>query len=349
MNPLSSSMVLARDVMNPEAVPLKPGKFEKNLVLQFLSGQYCGWPVVDPTQKILGVVTEFRLLQAVSRVNSLDDLRVEDIMDAPVYVYDTDPLNLVLKTMVQKQLLRIPVVGERNLVGVISRGQVIRHCLPLASSSTRFVSSCGWCERVHDPSEPSIDSANEWRELTSFLTTHHLSFSDLELVTTYCPSCLQGVRGTSTTTPSLSPQNPQSKKDRSCLLVVDDDPSVTGIISEALTELGYEVLVAGNGREGLNLVERRSVDGILLDMQMPVMDGRTMLDELRWLGHSMPVLMMSGGSDERVLRQLLREGAQGFFLKPFHLSSLKQACRQVFHKNDQAEIEESVPSHSHVA
>lgn len=44
--------------MDPEAVPLRPGKFDKGLVLQFLSGQYCGWPVVDSQGKTLGVVTD---------------------------------------------------------------------------------------------------------------------------------------------------------------------------------------------------------------------------------------------------------------------------------------------------
>ncbi len=53
-----------------------------------------------------------------------------------------------------------------------------------------------------------------------------------------------------------------------------------------------------------------------------------MLDELRWSGHQMPVLMMSGESDERVLRQLAQEGAQGFFLKPNHLPSLQEACHR---------------------
>jgi CBS-domain-containing membrane protein len=94
MNHLSSSPRLAKDLMNPEAVPLKPGTFEKDLALQFLSGQYSGWPVVDPTRKILGIVTELRLLQAVSRLKSLDDLRVEDTMTTPVWVFEHDPLEV---------------------------------------------------------------------------------------------------------------------------------------------------------------------------------------------------------------------------------------------------------------
>ena len=347
MNHLSSSSMLAKDLMNAEAVPLTPGKFEKDLALQFLSGQYSGWPVVDPNRTILGIVTELRLLQAVSRLTSLADLRVEDTMSSPVYVLENDPLDVVLNVMVQRQVLRMPVVDNRNLVGVISRGHVLRHCLPVSSSSSsRLVSSCVWCERVHDPGEGSARGKKRWRDLTSFLSGHQLKFSDLDLTHTYCPSCLQTLQAFRAASPSPVPDKMVVKEVRPCLLVVDDDPSVAGLLGETLREWGYEVLIARNGREGLDVVGSRRVDGILIDMQMPVMDGRTMLDELRWLGHYMPVLMMSGGSDERALRQLLQEGAQGFFLKPFHLTSLKQACRQVFKKN---EVEEQVSPHFHVA
>jgi CheY-like chemotaxis protein/predicted transcriptional regulator len=341
----SPPTLLAKDLMNPEAVPLRPGTFEKDLALQFLSRQDSGWPVVDPTRKILGVVTEVHLLQACTRLNSLDDLRVEDTMTTPVYVFENDSLDKVLNMMVQRQVLRMPVVGDGNLVGVISWEHALRHCLPLSSSSSRFVSLCAWCERVHDTSEGSART-KVGRDLASSLSIHHLKFSDIDLAHTHGPLSLQTLQTLSTTSRSLSPKKSEGKGVHPCLLVVDDDPSVVGVLSQALQEWGYDVCVASNGWEGLAVASRRSVDGILLDMHMPIMDGRTMLDELRWLGHQMPVVMMSGGSDERVLRPLLKEGAQGFFLKSFHLTSLKQVCRQVFPKK---EVKEQASSHFHVA
>jgi CheY-like chemotaxis protein len=123
-----------------------------------------------------------------------------------------------------------------------------------------------------------------------------------------------------------------TKKTRPCILVVEDDPTVAGLLNTVLENCGYHVCLARNGREGLDVVMNHTIDGILLDMHMPVMNGRTMLDELRWLGYQMPVLAMSGGLDLPALRQLLTEGAQGFFLKPFDLHSLKQSCRQIFEK-----------------
>lgn len=329
---LPSSPLLAKDLMDPKALPLSRGKFENDLALQFLSGQYCGWPVVDSTRKILGVVSDLRLFEAVSRLDSLDELRVEDTMTSPVYVHESESLDSVLNLMTQKHIQRMPVVGGQNLVGVISKANVLRHCLP-TSTPSQFVSSCAWCERVPDPFVAPAGAKGR-QTLASFLSMDHLKFSEIDLVHTYCPSCLQTLQALNTASGSLPCDESETQEFRPCLLVVDDDPSVVRLLSQALEEWGYKVLVARNGWEGLAVASRQTVDGILLDMDMPVMDGRTMLDELRWLGHQMPVLMMSGASDERALRQLLQEGAQGFFVKPFHLKSLKEACRRILQKNE---------------
>jgi len=64
------------------------------------------------------------------------------------------------------------------------------------------------------------------------------------------------------------------------------------------------------------MIGTQPVEGILLDMHTPMMDGRTMLDELHWAGHDKPVWVMAGESDIKMLRQLLDEGAQGFLIKP---------------------------------
>ncbi len=119
-----------------------------------------------------------------------------------------------------------------------------------------------------------------------------------------------------------------------CILVVEDDPSVANMLEAAFRTWGYGVWIARNGQEGLEVVTTQSVDGILLDMHMPIMDGRTMLDELRWMGYQVPVWVMSGGMDRQALQQFLQEGAQGFFIKPFQLQSLQRTCAQILLSND---------------
>ena len=114
------------------------------------------------------------------------------------------------------------------------------------------------------------------------------------------------------------------------ILVVDDDPSVLELLHDALDFWGFDVFLAKNGREGLEVLAIHKVDGILLDMDMPVMDGLTMLDELRRLKYPMPVVIMSGALKESDPRQPVNEGAQGFMSKPFSLSFLRDVCATIF-------------------
>jgi len=130
------------------------------------------------------------------------------------------------------------------------------------------------------------------------------------------------------------------------ILVVDDDPSVLEMLHDAFDLWGFDVFLAENGREGLSVLARQRVDGILLDIHMPVMGGRTMLDEMRWLGYQTPVVVMSGGLDVSTLRQLLKEGAQGFTVKPFSLPSLRKLCTKVF---DSSEVGVHSKAHLSVA
>lgn len=123
------------------------------------------------------------------------------------------------------------------------------------------------------------------------------------------------------------------------ILVVEDDPSVSQLLFATLGTWGYNVFLAKNGREGLHVLTKQVVAGILLDINMPVMSGETMLDELRWLGNQTPVVVMSGGLDVPTLRQLAKEGAQGFAVKPFSLPALRKIFTRVFDRHA-----EDVPS-----
>ena len=114
------------------------------------------------------------------------------------------------------------------------------------------------------------------------------------------------------------------------LLVVDDDTHVRNIMEETLTTWGYTVETACNGQEGLQVIHAHHMDGIFLDVNMPVMNGRTMLDRLRWLEFRGPVIMMSGGLDQKELGGFLQEGAEGVLTKPFSLPSLKRVCEHLF-------------------
>lgn len=331
------SVLFAKDVMNPHAVPLLPGTFERDMVLQFLSGQYDGWPVVDAERTLIGVVREDRLLEVMSDEGTWEGLHVEEVMSVPpCCVGIEDPVEGVLKQMVHHHLLRVPVVEGSRVLGVISRHHLLRQRLLSGAEPARLLSACLWCERVGE-TDHSGWNGNRWQEGSAWVANDHSTFRDAELSHVYCEHCYLALQAI--TRKSIhSPSGKRRRTDRpASILVVDDDASVLGMVGEALKEWGYEVRLAGNGREGLTAIGSNPPDGILLDLDMPVMNGRTMLDELRWLGYRMPVVMISGGGDYKDLRQFLKEGAQGFLLKPFPLSKLKQVCERFF-KADVKEI-----------
>ncbi|MGB5055831.1 MAG: response regulator [Nitrospirales bacterium] len=112
------------------------------------------------------------------------------------------------------------------------------------------------------------------------------------------------------------------------ILVVDDEADSASFVAGAIKGWGFEVEIASNGREGLSVLHTTLIDGILLDLEMPVMNGWTMLDELRWQGNAVPVIVMSKEENCAKLKKLLAEGAQDYLVKPFnHLLLMQKTFR----------------------
>ena len=72
------------------------------------------------------------------------------------------------------------------------------------------------------------------------------------------------------------------------ILVIDDDIRDRELLTAVLEERGYEVILAENGRTGLMLCHRQTPDAVLLDLHMPEIDGRSVLEQLRTLHPSLP-------------------------------------------------------------
>ena len=93
------------------------------------------------------------------------------------------------------------------------------------------------------------------------------------------------------------------------VLLVDDEVAITGNLAPFLERTGFSVQVAGNGEEALQQVERFAPDIIVLDVLMPVLDGRSVLRRLRRADNWTPVILLTqvGESTERAMA--LQEGA----------------------------------------
>ncbi|MEO8325804.1 MAG: response regulator [Nitrospirota bacterium] len=120
------------------------------------------------------------------------------------------------------------------------------------------------------------------------------------------------------------------------ILVVDDEADSARVI-DAIAGRGFEVVSTPNGREGLHVLHTMIIDGILLNLEMPVMNGWTMLDELRWQSSAIPVIVMSQEANQAKLRKLLEEGAQDYLVKPLNPHLLLQKFLRHFSVRADAE------------
>ena len=113
------------------------------------------------------------------------------------------------------------------------------------------------------------------------------------------------------------------------VLVADDDPSIQGFLAEALTDEGYEVRTAANGREALTILREWRPDLILLDLMMPEMDGWTFRAEQRAMPSvsDVPVIVLSATRDLATKARDL-DPAQ-VFSKPFDLEALLATIAQL--------------------
>ncbi|WP_167496595.1 response regulator [Desulfopila sp. IMCC35006] len=129
---------------------------------------------------------------------------------------------------------------------------------------------------------------------------------------------------------------PILQKGRGRILVVDDEEVMRLTAKAILEELGYEVIVARNGQEGLQvyLQENAAFDLVLLDMAMPVMNGRDCFEAMRKYNPDVLVVLSSGFSKAEDLREMKDLGLVGLVRKPYSSSKLSQTIHAALHKRD---------------
>jgi DNA-binding response OmpR family regulator len=116
------------------------------------------------------------------------------------------------------------------------------------------------------------------------------------------------------------------------VLVVEDEPSIANFVRQGLTEAGYAVDVAWDGREGLEYALSADYDVVVLDIMLPGMDGLALLRELRRRGYKTPTLMLTARDtiDNRV--EGLDAGADDYLVKPFAFPELLARVRALLRR-----------------
>jgi DNA-binding NtrC family response regulator len=114
-------------------------------------------------------------------------------------------------------------------------------------------------------------------------------------------------------------------------LLIDDEPMVTDICEMMLKKLGYQVLKANNGKEGIEIFEANKdrIDLIISDFNMPGMNGQEVVDKLRVIDHRVKVLLSSGGLSVPHEEDAIVRGFNGFLQKPYSIDILSDKIDKI--------------------
>ena len=151
-----------------------------------------------------------------------------------------------------------------------------------------------------------------------------LGFCDLDGCQTICDGDIQFCEKPDQLRSQLSKQKEKEVKNNKekevfniQILVVDDEEPIRKLISTLLSTQGYQCITASNGSEALNKILQNTFGAVITDIVMPEMDGITLIKKLLSLYPNLPVMVMTGFSQEYPTESALSVGARDFITKPF--------------------------------
>jgi PAS domain S-box-containing protein len=121
---------------------------------------------------------------------------------------------------------------------------------------------------------------------------------------------------------------------KGCILIVDDETVVVETLRTMLTDLGYELLTAEDGAEGVRIYEKyvNTIDLVILDMIMPKMSGYDTFKAMKKINPDVKILLSSGFTRDANMEELQQKGAMGFIQKPYSYAKLSKILATVLKK-----------------
>lgn len=110
------------------------------------------------------------------------------------------------------------------------------------------------------------------------------------------------------------------------VLLVDDDVSISKLLQLVLRQEGHEMTCAANGRDALDEMRTYRPDMIILDLEMPVMNGRSFFQKIKTMSNRPPVLIVSSFGARSAQEEL---GAEGSISKPFDPAEVVEAVKRL--------------------
>jgi FixJ family two-component response regulator len=111
--------------------------------------------------------------------------------------------------------------------------------------------------------------------------------------------------------------------------IVDDDEHVRRALRRMVVSLSYEVEEFASGRAFVAALDDRAFACVLLDLHMPELNGLDVLTQMRGDGHTVPVILITGGDEPRMRERCLKAGASAYLLKPVARDAVLGAIHSV--------------------
>lgn len=116
------------------------------------------------------------------------------------------------------------------------------------------------------------------------------------------------------------------------VLLVDDEIEFTDVLAERMQSRGFNVDTAGTGREALEMVQERTYDAVILDLQMPELDGMETLKQMRDKNPSLQIILLTGHATVEKGVEAVKLGAMDFLEKPVDIVKLIEKITEASHK-----------------
>lgn len=124
----------------------------------------------------------------------------------------------------------------------------------------------------------------------------------------------------------------QEMNNKQTILIIDDIEENVDILERHLIAADFDVLSANEGPKGLHILKEEDIDLVLLDINMPVVDGITLLGNIKEdksIAH-IPVIMVTANDDAKMVMTCLKKGACGYIAKPYSMEQIKQQIEHCF-------------------
>jgi two-component system OmpR family response regulator len=126
------------------------------------------------------------------------------------------------------------------------------------------------------------------------------------------------------------------------ILIVDDEAGVRELLGDALRIAGFETMSAPDGMSALTVIRERKPDLLIIDINMPLMDGFELVERLRKTGDNTPALMLSARADRVDITRGLTLGADDYVTKPFGLEELLLRIKAILRRSQVPTSESSI-------